>query len=185
MTPMPKNQDGWFAAEAAPTTAVPGVGAPSGANRQRFHGRDLRRGRHSCANQVYLVTTVTHERESLFAHSMAAREVVHALRHASEHGLATTHAYVVMPDHLHWLLGLGGGHELSSVVARVKGKSARRINLLLEREGRPVWQAGFHDHAIRTEEDIRHIARYIVANPLRGGLMHRVGDYPWWDAEWL
>jgi len=29
------------------------------------------------------------------------------------------------------------------------------------------------------------IARYIVANPLRAGLVSRVGDYPLWDACWL
>jgi putative transposase len=29
------------------------------------------------------------------------------------------------------------------------------------------------------------IARYIVANPLRAGLVERLGDYPHWDAVWL
>lgn len=32
----------------------------------------------------------------------------------------------------------------------------------------------------------RAIAHYIIiANPLRAGLCVNVGDYPWWDAEWL
>ncbi len=29
------------------------------------------------------------------------------------------------------------------------------------------------------------VARYIIANPLRAGLVGRVGDYPLWDAVWL
>jgi putative transposase len=29
------------------------------------------------------------------------------------------------------------------------------------------------------------IARYIVANPLRAGLVAKVGDYALWDACWL
>jgi len=29
------------------------------------------------------------------------------------------------------------------------------------------------------------MARYIVANPLRAGLVERIGDYPLWDATWL
>ncbi|MFV3290267.1 transposase, partial [Pseudomonas sp. NY11955] len=29
------------------------------------------------------------------------------------------------------------------------------------------------------------VARYIVANPIRAGLVSRVGDYPHWDAVWL
>jgi hypothetical protein len=29
------------------------------------------------------------------------------------------------------------------------------------------------------------LARYIVANPLRAGLVEHLGDYPHWDAVWL
>jgi hypothetical protein len=29
------------------------------------------------------------------------------------------------------------------------------------------------------------MARYIIANPLRAGLVDRIGDYPLWDAMWL
>jgi putative transposase len=85
--------------------------------------------------------------------------------------------FVVMPDHLHWLLLLRRG-ELSDVVRRLKGRSARFI-------GHPLWQPNFYDHAIRADEDLRAIARYIVANPLRAGLVKCLGDYPHWDAVWL
>lgn len=29
------------------------------------------------------------------------------------------------------------------------------------------------------------IARYIITNPVRAGLVRRVGDYPLWDVVWL
>jgi putative transposase len=29
------------------------------------------------------------------------------------------------------------------------------------------------------------VARYIVANPLRAGLVNRVEDYSHWDSIWL
>jgi hypothetical protein len=51
--------------------------------------------------------------------------------------------------------------------------------------GQAVWQSGFHDRALRQEEELQTIARYIVANPLRAGLVKRVGDYAHWDAMWL
>lgn len=86
--------------------------------------------------------------------------------------------YVLMPDHLHWLIQLGETSTLSALVRTVKSVSALRI-------GRPIWQAGYHDRAIRTEANVRAVARYIVANPLRAGLVARVGDYPHWDAVWL
>ncbi len=88
-----------------------------------------------------------------------------------------TLAFVVMPDHLHWLLELRQ-ESLSRLVGRVKSITAKRI-------GGRVWQDGFHDRALRKEEDLRAMARYVVANPLRAGLVERIGDYPHWDAVWL
>ena len=48
-----------------------------------------------------------------------------------------------------------------------------------------VWQPGYFDRALRAEEDVREVARYIVANPLRASLCQYIGDYPLWDAGWL
>lgn len=67
---------------------------------------------------------------------------------------------------------------------RIKGRSAKQINTLSGRQGK-LWQDGFHDRALRREEDVLPAARYIVANPLRAGLVSRVGDYPLWDSVWL
>jgi putative transposase len=48
-----------------------------------------------------------------------------------------------------------------------------------------LWQDGYYDRALRKEEDLQQIARYIVANPLRAKLVNKIGDYPLWDAVWL
>ncbi len=94
-----------------------------------------------------------------------------------------TLAYVVMPDHVHWLLVLDV-ESLPNVLRRFKSCSARSVNAYLGRDGR-FWQAGYHEHALRREENLRTVARYIVANPLRAGLVKRIGDYSGWDAIWL
>jgi len=99
-------------------------------------------------------------------------------------GTAGTLCYVVMPDHVHWLLQLRGGGSLSDAVAGMKRISARRCNLRLGRTG-ALWQPGFHDRALRRDEDLAAVARYVVANPLRAGLVTRIGAYPHWDAVWV
>ena len=66
----------------------------------------------------------------------------------------------------------------------LKSRSASTTNRLRGDHG-PIWQKGYHDRAVRSEEDLRNVARYIVANPLRAGLVKRLGDYPFWDAAWL
>jgi putative transposase len=110
---------------------------------------------------------------------------VKQLARSERYGWAKTLAYVVMPDHLHWLFELEKGNQLSLLVGSVKRHSAREISRLLNVTGGVLWQRGFHDHALRSEESLVAVARYIVANPLRAGLVVRVGDYPLWDACWL
>ncbi|SFN06763.1 REP element-mobilizing transposase RayT [Formivibrio citricus] len=144
---------------------------------------DLRKGRVSLCGQTYLLTTATWQRQAFFRDTLLGRSVVHELRQAQRDGLVETLAFVVMPDHFHWLLTLRQG-SLSALMMRVKRRSALAINSALKRQG-PVWQNGFHDHALRKEEDLAAIARYIVANPLRAGLVAGVGEYPLWDAVWL
>ncbi|RJG09218.1 transposase [Pseudomonas cavernicola] len=138
----------------------------------------LCKGRWSSPGHIYLVTTVTRNRERVFSGFAAARSLIRVLRDEAGRGSHVTLAYVVMPDHLHWLLQLGGNDSLSVLVGRVKSLSARRI-------GRSIWQAGFHDRALRQEEHLQAVARYVVANPIRAGLVPRAGLYSHWDAVWL
>jgi putative transposase len=147
------------------------------------HGCVLRKGRWSEIGRVYLITSVTHRREPVFRNLWCARLLIQELRAADALDWSTTWAFVVMPDHLHWLVALKEA-DLSRLVLRVKSRSTIEINRFLGRSGR-MWQKGFHDHALREEEDLRTVARYVVANPVRAGLVQSVRDYPHWDARWL
>ena len=104
--------------------------------------------------------------------------------HRQEQRQIENMAYLLMPDHLHWLFTLGDEKDLSIFMQSFKRYTSRKINIERTSTG-PVWQAGFHDHAVRKEEDLKHIARYIVANPLRAKLVKSIKDYPHWDAVWL
>jgi putative transposase len=151
----------------------------------KFHGRSLRKGRVSLKEHVYLVTAVTYQRQPVFTDVNAGRVVVDEIMRSARFGDTDTLAFVVMPDHLHWMFSLVSDRMLSSVVGAVKRYSARRINEMYSRGASQIWQRGFHDHALRRDEDVARVARYVVANPLRAGLVQRIGDYPLWDAVWL
>ena len=144
----------------------------------------LHQGRVSIPGQIYLLSAVTRDREPFFRDFCNARVAVNELRRLHECGLVRSLAWVVMPDHLHWLMGLGHTHSISVVAKMMKARTAQAINRNMNRHGQ-VWQRAFHEHAVRAEEDIVGIARYIVANPLRAGIVKRVGDYSHWDAAWL
>lgn len=138
---------------------------------------NLRKGRASLPGTVYHVTTVTRHRRPYFSALDNGRKLVRELMALHAEGRAETLCYVVMPDHLHWLMRLHQG-TLPDAMRRLKARSAQVI-------GHAVWQPNYFDHAVRSDEDLHAMARYIVANPLRAGLVTRLGDYPLWDAVWL
>jgi REP-associated tyrosine transposase len=144
----------------------------------------LRKGRRSIANQIYHVSTATHEWQPLFQDFHCGRVIVDCMRHEHEIGYVESLAFVVMPDHFHWLFSLSGSRSLGECIKNVKSYSARRVNGILGCR-RKVWQTGYYERAIRKEEDLEVVARYIVANPLRAGIVASVKDYSLWDAKWL
>ncbi len=149
--------------------------------RNIYHSNDLRKGRYSQPGGIYLVTFVTQQRLQLFVDLRNARLVITCLMKSKS---AETLCFVVMPDHVHWLLQLRPHGDLSAAVKGVKSASARLLNKKIKRRG-SIWQKGFHDHALRREESVLSVARYIVANPLRAGLVRSLRNYPHWDAKWL
>jgi len=143
----------------------------------------LRAGRYAEPNRIYLLTTNTLDRMPIFADFALGRLVVHQFRRAQDLGLANSLAWVVMPDHFHWLIELQSG-SLSELMQKTKSLSTKAVS---QATGRNVglWQRGFHDRALRREEDLVKMARYVVANPLRAGLVEKLGYYPLWDAIWV
>ena len=146
--------------------------------RTTAHAHRLRSGRHSQSGHIYMITMVTAERRRVFEQFSAARTLIGYLKTENDLQRANTVAFVVMPDHLHWLMQLGESATLSQVVRGVKSLTSHRL-------GYPVWQRGYHDHAVRHDEDLKAMSRYVIANPIRAGLVSSVGDYPHWDAVWI
>ena len=147
-------------------------------NNQYAHQKNLRKGRYSSDNQIYHITTTTLNRTPIFKDFSTARLMMHILKKSDELNNTSTLALVIMPDHIHWLFQLHQKQSLSKLIQSIKSISAHAY-------GQPIWQAGYYDHAIRKDEDKVNIARYIIANPIRAGLVKRVGYYPHWHAIWL
>lgn len=144
----------------------------------------LRKGRVTESSRIYHVITSTHDRHPYFSSFAHGRCVVGEMRRLTEEGYVDSLAWVLMPDHLHWLFALAEKNSLVEVIHLLKGRSAIGLNRILQRHG-PVWQKSFYDHALRRDEDVRVVAQYIIANPLRRGLVEDVLDYPLWDMIWL
>ena len=90
-------------------------------------------------------------------------------------------AWVVMPDHVHLLIRLQGEETLPAVMNRINSCTAKAVNRVIGARG-PVWQGAYHDRALRDERDFLPAARYLLANPIRAGLVAGLGAYPSWNA---
>lgn len=91
--------------------------------------------------------------------------------------------FVVMPNHVHWLVIPMHKHTLESILQSVKRYSARQVNLLLERTG-GVWQKESFDRIVRNSEEFEKTRNYIQQNPAAarlkpGTFLHHSAD---WDA---
>lgn len=151
--------------------------------RSPHQSRQLRIGRHSEKGRIYLITANTKDRQPIFGDWIVGRLIAKQFQQAERDGLVKSLAWVVMPDHFHWLFELDSD-SLSYVVGRTKSLVNLTVNAAQGRTG-SIWQPGFHDRAIRREEDLRALAFYVVMNPVRAGLVERMGDYPLWDAAWV
>ena len=103
-------------------------------------GCRLRNARISEPGRIYLLTAVTHQRRPVFSDLRLGRQLVNQLRCADESSATTSMAWVVMPDHLHWLIELNNG-TLADLMCRIKSRSGRSINLM-QRDLGQVWQRG-------------------------------------------
>lgn len=145
---------------------------------------DLRKGRYSQAQGEYFVTFSCYQRQPIFSQYAAAQLFCQSLKINQQTTGSLWLEWVLMPDHFHGLLQLGGQCDLAAVIKDLKGRSALLLNKQLTLKGKR-WQPNYFDRGLRCDEDRRAIARYIVANPMRAGLVRKIGDYPYWNSVYF
>jgi type I restriction enzyme R subunit len=73
--------------------------------------------------------------------------------------------FVVMPNHVHLIVGLLGETVIEEQCYSWKKFTATKINKVLNRTGR-FWQEESFDHLVRSAEQFEAIQRYIADNPI-------------------
>jgi len=82
--------------------------------------------------------------------------------------------WIVMPNHLHGIVAIGGDHARSAgkplgrLVGAFKTATTKRINEISGvTRGAVIWQRNFYEHIIRDDRSFENIAAYIRDNPAR------------------
>ncbi|MGC8787604.1 MAG: REP-associated tyrosine transposase [Anaerolineae bacterium] len=85
-------------------------------------------------------------------------------------------AWVILDDHYHLLLKTNIGKDLSRLLGRLHGATARRLNLWDDTVGRQVWH-NYWDTCIRSEASLWRHFNYIHNNPVKHGYVAHPGDW--------
>ncbi len=85
-------------------------------------------------------------------------------------------AYCLMSNHFHLLIGqlMDGG--ISAFMSDILNSYARYFNVKNDRKG-PVWLGRFKNIFIESEQQLRHVSRYIHLNPTTAKLVQRPEDW--------
>jgi len=77
--------------------------------------------------------------------------------------------YVVMPNHIHMIIVITDGTPgCASPTKSMLAKITNAFKSLTTRKfGKSIWQRGYHDHIIRSENEYLRIWQYIDENPAK------------------
>ena len=124
----------------------------------------------------YSLTICTYQRRAVFVDGNLVDSVSQQiLRTSNEHAFEVL-AYCFMPDHLHLLAG--GLTDDASLLRFMKAWKQQTGYEYARQHHARLWQVGYFDHILRSDESVLKHARYIVGNPVRAGLVRNVDDYP-------
>ena len=95
------------------------------------------------------------------------------------------HAWVLMPNHAHFLVSMRKDIDLAKLLKAWKGTSSRAAGLVVgrRRTGTSFWQKDYFDRLVRDEAHFANCARYIRRNPAKAKL--RASEYTLFLSEAL
>jgi REP-associated tyrosine transposase len=119
--------------------------------------------------QRYFLTFCTNNRERVFVSrepfDLVRNQIVRA---ATDEQFAIV-ADCFMPDHVHLLVeGESDTADCRRFIARAKQFSGYDYS---QQFGKTLWQRYGYEHVLRQDEETLGVAKYIVENPVRGGLV--------------
>ena len=73
--------------------------------------------------------------------------------------------YVVMPDHIHFVIELKSKNTktIGDIIKTYKSITNKKINKIISME---VWQRNYYEHIVRNEKELYNTYRYIENNPI-------------------
>jgi REP element-mobilizing transposase RayT len=153
---------------------------------------------------LYFITTTAVNRVHLFRRDVIKRIIVDSLRYMRLNQWLNLHAFVVMPNHVHFIVRFLGGYTLSDVMREFKKHTSKqiirqyraednqRVIAFLEQAAEhladqryKVWEKGYDARNVFSIDFLRQKVNYVHNNPCQPHwqLAECAEAYPWSSAR--
>jgi len=119
-----------------------------------------------------------HNREPVFFEAQDYLEYLKILKRVSDACHCAIHAYVLMTNHIHFLLTPDAGDSISRLFQECGRQYVGYINHTYRRRG-TLWEGRHKGIIVESTAYLLTCRRYIELNPVRAGLVARPEDYRW------
>ena len=142
-----------------------------------FGRRPPRLGRVFSTSPLYFVTFCTYERRRFLANDKVHNSFVVFAERAERKFNIAVGRYVIMPDHVHLFVRGDDNFRLGPWIGALKQALAKAA--MLSRVKGQIWEEGFFDHVLRSDESYSQKWNYVRENPVRVGLVKSAADWPY------
>lgn len=135
---------------------------------------------------LVFVTTTIENWEPLFNDKEIAKIIALQLNETATFFNVSIVGYVIMPNHIHMLLGLKNYKNLPKFIQSFKSLSSRKVKRLLEVNNFKLWMRRYDSFVITSEKQFRIKLEYVHNNPVRQKLIDNPIDWEFSSAkQWL
>jgi REP-associated tyrosine transposase len=124
----------------------------------------------------HFVTFSCYRRQPYLAATNAYRVFERELEHVRMRFGLVVAGYVLMPEHVHLLLGEPITSTLSVALQVLKQESSRRLK---KNGAAQFWQRRYYDFNVHSEIKRVEKLQYMHRNPVRRGLVEKPEEWPW------
>lgn len=139
--------------------------------------------------QIVFITQITYGRQPVFTTTEFSSLLLESWRRTKEHHPYKMLAYVILPDHFHFLIQPSGDDNFSQIMHSLKLNFTLSYKKRIDATGQiKFWQKRFWDHVIRNEQDLENHIHYIHSNPVKHGYVPEPGcwqnsSYSVWQSR--
>lgn len=137
-----------------------------------------RRNRHYLQGYTYHIVQRGNNRQPCFFADDDYAMYLNILANALRRYQVALHAYVLMTNHVHFLLTPSDSVGISNVMKVVGSRYAQYINRNYQRTG-SLWEGRHKSSAIDSERYLLTCYRYIERNPVVAKMVSHPVEYPW------